>query len=850
VTTTTGSVPDSAAQGAGEPAGETESVHSRDSRNAVPPPAPAARRRWWAGITPIRIIAVLLVSATAGVVVALLALPAAALVGLTAKSSADDFMSLPTDLLVPPLAQGSRITDAHGHTIATLTGSEDRTVVTLSQVAPVMRQAIVDIEDSRFYTHRGLDFKGLARAFFTNQENGTVTQGGSTLSQQYVKNVLIESARTKSEMQSATADTVARKLREARYALFLEDHLSKDQILAGYLNIAYFGDGAYGIEAAAKHYFDVPASQLTLTEAATLAGVVKNPTAFDPALHPAGGRDRRDTVLDVMHKLHHLSDAQWRSAKAAPLGLHRAPKAVDSCAVSKQPYFCAYVRQSLLADPTFGSTMADRERRLFEGGLTIHTSLDPAAQQAAEAAVDTVVPPGSSVAAAVAVVQPGTGNVLALAQNRTYGPFSDGKSVEATNDFTHTEEIIPAESGTFSPGSTFKVFTLAAAIDHGIPLNTTFDAPPCYHSDVLDNPAGAGCAGGDDGSYHNAEDGEGGIFSLTTATWNSVNTYYVQLEEKVGVLNVASMARRLGVSSPTIDPDYVNPYTGKPDAVTSREGSLTLGDRTVSPLDMATAYATLAAHGMRCDPRPIVSITDHVGTTDRPVPFTAPGACHQAVSRHVADTVSAVLEGVITQGTGYPNASIGRPAAGKTGTAQDFKDAWFAGYIPQLSVAVAVGDPRGPESHLLADAVGTQNAFGGVFPAKIWSATMTGTINALNLPVAPMPPPDETQPSMPKVTLPDVVGEPYVIARPELEALGFKVTLKAVGSAEPAGIVVKMSPKAAEVPFGATVTLSVSTESGTLSGGGTLTGGGTLPGGGAVGTGRHRGLGRGGAPAR
>jgi membrane peptidoglycan carboxypeptidase len=754
-------------------------------------------------VTPGRVLGAVAVSAVAGLVLGMLAVPTMALVGLTAKTSADNFMDLPTNLAVPPLPQASRILDAKGRTIATLTGDEDREVVKLNQVAPVMRQAIVDIEDSRFYTHHGLDFKGLARAFFTNQESGSVTQGGSTLTQQYVKNVLLENATTKAARAEATEQTVKRKLREARYALYLERHLSKDQILEDYLNIAYFGDGAYGIQAAARHYFNVPASDLTLVQSATLAGLVKNPSAYNPVMHPIAARNRRDTVLDRMHDLHHISTATWQASKASTMTLNRAASSVDSCTVSKAPFFCAYVKQSLLDDPRFGVNRQARERLLFEGGLTIRTSLDLVVQKTTDAAASSIMPVGNRIAAGVVVIQPGTGNVLAMSENRRYGASSDGKPSDQTSDSVHTKEIIPLVPDAFSPGSTFKVFTLTAALEQKLPLTTTFNAPPCYHSPTektgIQNPPN-GCPTPAGPGYSNAEDGEGGIFSMTTATWNSVNTYYIQLEEKVGVTKVAEMARRLGVTS----------YRLAAKNVGSAEGSVTLGSHEASTMDMATAYATIAAHGLRCDPRPIASVSQRVGTTDRALPYTAPAPCRQVISAGVADKVSAVLQGVITRGTGTA-AAVGRPAAGKTGTAEDFSDAWFVGYIPQLAAAVTVGDPRGTIKYKLGDEVGHANAYGGIFPARIWSKTIIAAVNALHLPVAAMPPPDDTQPVVPKVKLPDVVGTPYQLGEFVVGSAGFKVKLVQVDDKAAKGTIVKEDPAPGDhVPQDTEVTLSVS----------------------------------------
>ncbi|MGZ4619513.1 MAG: transglycosylase domain-containing protein [Frankiaceae bacterium] len=679
----------------------------------------------------------LILSVVGGLVLAGLTGPFVGLFALTAKRGADAFNDLPTDLLTPPLPQASRMYDAKGNVIAYLHGSEDRQVVPLATVPRYLQQAVIDIEDSRFYEHHGIDFKGLARAAVANQESGGFTQGGSTLTQQYVKNVLLESANSADERQAATERSVSRKLREARYAIALEHQLNKQQILERYLNIAYFGDGAYGVQTAAQHYFSKDVKQLTLDEAATLAGIVKNPSRYDPLQHPVAAKDRRNGVLDRMHELGHLPDRFWTYAKSRPLRLSPRKAATDSCQSSSAPFYCQYVRAELLSDPGFGPTPEERQRRLFEGGLAIRTSLDPIVQEAAQRAANTIIPPGNRVGTASVIVEPGTGNVLAIAANRVYGPADDGQPASTTSDFTHSKFPLATTPAAFQPGSTFKVFTLAAALEQGLPLSLTFNAPPCYESHVFHNPDGhcaVSPASPDGIGYQNAEEGEGGVFSMTQATWNSVNTYYVQLEEKVGVYNVANMARRLGVTSYRVEPRT-------PRGVWAKDGTLTLGTFEVSVMDMASAYATLAAHGVRCDPHSVLAITDAQGQ----VPVQ-PSKCQPVLRPEIADKVTSVLEGVITQGTGAANAPIGRPAAGKTGTTDNFSNAWFVGYVPQMAAAVWVGDPRSTVQYPLRNVtvpVGTYpHVYGGDLPAMIWSNEMRGAL--VNYAVASLPLPDAT----------------------------------------------------------------------------------------------------------
>ena len=663
-----------------------------------------------------------------GLVLALLLLPLVGGLALTAKSAANGFNDLPAELVAPPLPERSVILDRNGKPIADLHGAEDRVNVPLASIPVSMRQAIVAIEDRRFYEHHGVDYKGVLRAAISNQESGEVTQGGSTLTQQYVKNVLITLADTDQGREAAQERSLQRKLREARYALALEKTLSKDQILTNYLNIAYFGDGAYGVAAAAQHYFGKDISQISPVESALLAGLVQNPNLYNPKLHVKAATERRNLVLAAMRDSGYITQPAFAFASGTPLRVRKTTTASDGCeAAGTAAFFCQYLRQTLLNDPEFGASPDERQRKLFEGGLQIRTSLDPTVQTAAQAAADATIPAGNRVATAAVVLQPGTGQVLAMAVNRVYAPTTDKQSVASTTDRVHTKLNYALQA--FQPGSTFKVFTLAAALKQGMPLSTTYNAPNCYRSRVFLNPGGT--------CFHNASDGEGGVFSMPQATWHSVNTYFIQLEEHVGVLNVRDMARALGVTSPRLD------------SVDAGSGSLTLGAFEVTPLEMATAYATLAAHGIRCMPKPVLALTENNQLSK----YSGPGGqCQQVLEPTVADTVSNVLEGVIQQGTAASYGSIGRPAAGKTGTTDENQSAWFDGYVPQLAASVWVGDYRNPVQYPLryssttpegvpVPGWGQGTVFGGGLPTELW-ARMMRTATA-NLPVENFPPPSQ-----------------------------------------------------------------------------------------------------------
>ncbi len=802
----------------------TLSPPSRGKPSVLPPHEPKVglRRR-----RPVKLLSIIALSAVAGLLLAVIALPVVGGLGLGAKSGADFFNDLPTQLLVPPPAQRSVIVDRNGKTIATLHGAEDRVVIPLSDIPVVMRHAIVAIEDRRFYEHHGIDYRGIVRAALTNQENGSVTQGGSTLTQQYVKNVLIEQATTPEELKAARERSLQRKIREARYALALERKLSKDQILANYLNIANFGDGAYGVEAAAQHYFNIHAKQLNVVQAALLAGIVNSPTAYDPKLHPKHALSRRNLVLEQMAKAKYITQPQLKFAKLFPLGLSTAFKrTTDGCEpAGSAAFFCEYIRNALLSDSKFGATYEARQRRLFEGGLVIKTSLDPQIQADAQNAVDTVVPAGGRIATAAVVMQPGTGEVLAMAINRKYADTTDhlplygtvkGKHVESADHYDTKFNYATAVPG-YQPGSTFKLFTIAAALENGIPTSTTFNSPACIYLANFEgrNPTGLNrqCPSDTPGvvapfgeGYANAGDSEAGTFNMAAATAQSVNTYFVQLEKKVGIRKVRDMAQRLGVRSPTLNGDG------------AIIGSLTLGAKEVNPLDMATAYATVAAHGLRCWPKPFLDMRDRDG---KPVTYSGPGKCEQVLAPNIADTITSMLQGVITGGTAWANGQIGRPAAGKTGTTDNHYSAWFVGFIPQLVTAVWVGDSRNPTLYPMQYGPTTPDGtivggvqqglvFGGDLPTRVWASTMRAA--SANLPVENFAGPDLSLQFGPSTTVPNVAGLDLATASAQLASAGFSpVDGGPVSSGAPFGTVAYTTPSGGfSVPQGSPVTIFTS----------------------------------------
>jgi membrane peptidoglycan carboxypeptidase len=730
----------------------------------------------------------------AGLIVALIALPAVGSAGLTARDAANNFEDMDSHLKTTPPSEKTVVYDSDGKQVATFF-DKYRESVRLDQVAPIMRKAMVDIEDSRFYEHGALDIKGTIRALASNVESEQ-TQGGSTLTQQYVKNLLVDSARTDEEYREATAPTVGRKLRELRYALDVEQRMTKDQILEGYLNIAYFGAGAYGVQAAAKRYFSVPASKLNLGQAALLAGITQNPTAYDPIRNPKDARHRRDVVLYRMAQLQHITKAQADEEAAKPIQLNRTDP-VGGCQSSKAPYFCEYVKYdmlNILSDGKYWSMKPKQQQNvvneLNRGGYTIRTTIDMQDQRAVDKTLRGTVPPNGNRVAAQAMVEPGTGKIKAIGVSKRFGPGKGRTTINLPADSHH------GGGNGVSAGSTFKVFTLAAAIDQGIPVSTTIHSPQTatiggfqqcrytgtwqgkkYDNDLL--------GGGPPWTVSNAGDSEQGNFNLKTGTWHSVNTFYAYLEKRVGVCNAVKMAEKFGMKQGNGNPLLPTP-------------SQVLGVNDVDMVHLAAAYAGFAARGKYCAPLAVTEVVDPQGKKLK----LPKQDCHQALDQDVADKVNSILQGVLTKGTAA-GLGIGRPAAGKTGTCEEFTCAVFAGFTPNLASAVAYWDFRGPWQYKV------YGVYGATIPGPLWRTSMQRAL-------AGEPAPNFRTPSRDfgdTTRVPKLKGSTVADAKSKLAAadLKAKVASGSVDSNQPRGTVVSTSPDAGgEVPPGTTVILYVS----------------------------------------
>jgi len=745
------------------------------------------------------LVAFLATSVVVGLLGAGLVMPAVGATGAAARQGVHAFDSLPGDFTQTPLSQQSRILADDGTLIST-PYEENRVIVSLSRIAPVMRQAQIAIEDSRFYEHGGIDPLGVGRAFISNLGGGS-TQGASTLTQQYVKITLQENAISNNDKlgaRAATARSYTRKLQELKYAVTLEKNLTKNQILEGYLNLVYYGGQAYGVEAAARHFFGVSAATLNLPQAATLAGLVQAPSLTDPITNPARALARRNVVLDRMHTLHLITDKAWLAAKATKMVTHSLP-AQNSCALSPYPYFCTYVTAWLEQLPALGKTPQERKRTISRGGLTIQTTLNPKMEAAVNQELQAKVPIGNPerIGAAAAVVEPGTGRVLAIGQDTTFSnTISPGKTaVNWAVDKKYGNSI------GFAFGSTAKMFAVAEALKSGMPINSYLFARPASQT----RPAVFTTADFHDGcgvplwQVHNDEGTRVGQISLTDAAAYSVNTAFAGLVAKLGVCSVRNLMTSMGLHQ----------SDGQP--IQSYPSPVTLGSDSTSPLTLASAYATVASGGTYCEPSPVLAIT----TSDRKTIALPKNLCKRVLEPDVANGVSKILKNVLTKGTGFGNSlADGRPAAGKTGTSDHSNETWFVGYTPQLSTAVWVGTPTGDPNRILRDLqLGNKHYYGQIFgatiAAPIWKLIMDRASSGM--PFRDFAEPAGTVQFGDLVSIPRVYGMSVATAQAALTAAGFQAVVGApVASSIQAGLVVGTQPSSRAIR-GSTVTIYTST---------------------------------------
>ena len=745
-----------------------------------------------------------------GLLAAGLVMPAVGATGALARSGVDVFNELPSEFSTDPLAQTSRILASDGTVIAT-PQEQNRTIVPLSKIAPIMRTAQVDIEDHRFYDHGGIDLQGTARAVISNLRSGS-SVGASSLTQQYVKISLQYSALSSGNSEAA-ADAVKkdylRKLKELKYAITLEKKLTKDQILQGYLNLVYYGDRAYGVEAAAQHYFSVPASKLSLSQAALLAGMTQNPGTTDPVNYPQRAFNRRNVVLDRMHELGSITDKQLTDAKKRTLKQDmKVTQPRSTCLASPYPYWCDFIINYAMTMPQLGKTVEERRRTLYRGGITITTTLDPRIQRIVQSEVEKRVPIGdpSKVGAAAYVTQPGTGKVLGFAQNTKYS-VANGKLGATGINWALDKQY--GGSGGFQYGSTAKAFALVTAMESGLTTTSSVvakaaggDTPASYTS--ADFPKDECSSSFKDWNVLNDTPFSGGQMTLMEATALSTNTAFVGLAQQIGVCKIRDTMNLMGLHQSNGKDISIDP------------SAIILGANEVSPQTLANAYATLASDGKRC---PVLLITKIVKDgKDVALPDTS---CKQVIQPEIAQATDKFLEYNMTNGSGIRNQLSGgaRESAGKTGTANGNNESWFAGYTPQISTAVWVGTPDDGNKRVMKNVtIGGQFypvMHGAAVAAPIWKGIMNQVLEDQPMVTFTQPPAkylgtDTLGTTVVQGQIPAVVGKSVPEVEAALQAAGFQTAIGGtMASTVPIGLVAGISPYQSPPP-GSLITIYTS----------------------------------------
>jgi penicillin-binding protein 1A len=574
------------------------------------------------------------------------------------------FMPLPASLPQEKPQADSRVSTVYavdGTPIGEFREAESRVVIPADQIPKTIKIAVVASEDHEFYNHAGVDWRGIVRAFWADVQKRQLKQGGSTITQQLAKNLYTDGSRT-----------ITRKAKEALIAAQIERSLNKDEILAKYLNTVYMGDSVFGVQAAAQSYFKKDAKDLTLSESALLAGVLPAPSLYSPRTHPQAAETRRNEVLDRVQRYGLASPDEVAKARAGKPKVYPPPGVVG-----RYPYFLDYLRIYLTEVKKYDPEL------IYRGGLRIDTTLDPHLEETAQAILKKTLPNPKDPEAALVSVEPQTGYVRTLVGgtdwneskvNLALGKLGGGSGRQA--------------------GSSFKPFVLARAFEAGVSPNKTYSAPSCI------TPRGF------TSQVCNYEGGGYGSANLATAIMKSINTVFVQLIVDVGIKQTAELAHRLGITSIDLSkPVY---------------GGIAIGTQEVSPLDMSSAFGVFAGRGLRAEPTPVLKITQRDGTVLED--NTTQDRTTRVMEEPVADNVTKLLTGVIQHGTGRA-ADIGRPAAGKTGTSENYENAWFVGYTPTLSTAVWMGYKEG--NIPLRGIHGVGAVVGGTWPARMWHDFMT-----------------------------------------------------------------------------------------------------------------------------
>lgn len=659
------------------------------------------------------VLALLSATMLGGALMAGIAMPAVTAAGTAINAGTAMFEEVPADLGFTEPSEQSVILASDGSTLARIYAM-NRIVVSSDQISQHMKDAVVAVEDKRFYTHGGVDAQGLIGAFVNNISGDTVA-GGSSITQQYVKNALIERGRISDDyalIDQATERSIGRKINEARYAIALEKTMTKDEILTGYMNLAQFGRSEYGLEAAAQRYFSKHAADLNIIESATLAGITQSPAKYDPAAHPEEAEERRNIVLYTMLDNGYITQEDYDAALATPvastLRLSEPQQGCGTAGISA--YFCEYVVNQALADESWGADLDDRWAKLYRGGLTIQTTIDPSMQQAAYDSITGNIPVGddSNIKMALSSVEPNTGHIKAMAQNTDFGPGSEETGSWTTQVNLNVGYDMGGAGGRQS-GSTFKLFTLMEWLRQG---RTAYEVINSNSGTFAASNFNISCSPDsvDTWTMQNLEGVGGGNMSILEATRRSVNGTFVRMATQLDLCNIAKLAMDMGVQRGDADDWFYGP-------------GMILGANEITPLSMATAMSTLAAEGNSCSPIAFTSITDNDGT----VLLEKTPSCSQVIEPELARETTAVLQYVMTPGSTGENAILyGRQSAGKTGTSDLDADAWFVGYTPQLSAAIWSGHLEG-NTPMLGSVINGRyywEVYGGLFPALTFSGYM------------------------------------------------------------------------------------------------------------------------------
>ncbi|GAA1610144.1 transglycosylase domain-containing protein [Catellatospora bangladeshensis] len=758
----------------------------------------------------------------AGVVVAAAAFPAVAMSGLAAKAAGDAFGKLPDELTVKRSPQISYLYAADGKTPLATMYDENRRELPFEEIPEVVRKAVLAAEDQKFYEHNGVDALGIARAFVANKQAGTVQQGASTLTMQFVRLSISYSADTAQEVVDATEDTTKRKVREMRYAMAIEQRMTKDEILAGYINTAYFGNRAYGIYAASKVYFDKEPKALTAAEAAFLAALVKFPGDYNAST--GTGKDiainRRDYVLQEMVGTGALTQAEADQSKKEELKVV-GKVTPNGCVQTGNPswgFFCDYFQRWWNKQEVFGATAYDRERALKSGGFRIVTTLDPAVQLAMKKNVDKRRKTTDAEALMLAAVEPGTGYVRGLAVNRVFS-IDDSKNLLSSDPAKKRKGIKGSRPNTTNPlltggdgftgyqaGSAFKIFSIVAALEKGYPLATTIDAKDKFVTNFPISGKDANCGG-----YYCAKNASGkgyGPLNMWEAFGKSINTYFVPLAIMAGVQNTVNAAKKMGITF------HDEPGTNQDDFYYSNHaeqwGAFVLGVSATTPLELANAYATLVADGKYCEPTPVVSIHDSKGNK------LAVGdtRCNQVIKTDVARAATDAARCPGGDRSAYNNCNgttnqasrgiVGKPIMGKTGTTDDSKSATLTLSTRQLTISGFLTDPdyahNGGMSHDIVNPA-VQYALRDAMKGK---------------PTMQFAKPSKKIAAGEQVSIPNVECKPVAEAKSILKNRGFEVSVapEEVASKCPKGTVAGTTPSGKTIK-GGVVVIQVSNGAGT-----------------------------------